>query len=204
MNTTPSAGAVADGPDLSVESGETVRLSPNSKRLTSAYKRVYPTGIDEVRALVGLSEASTKALSAQKCCGAQSIPAGLALPDDLSSSETATSRRAKELAVQAAYQYVTSSNPAALAQWKPLVNRYLEVGMVPNIYCLFRDIDIADHGTLIVPASLRALYANNIRIHGSGRLVCEGNISINCVTLQGIHQYVLTPLSQVSQAVRTV
>jgi hypothetical protein len=203
MNTTPSAGAAADGLDLSVESGETVRLSPDSKRFTTAYKRVYPTDIDEVRGLVGLSEASTKALSAQKCCGAQTIPAGLASPDDLSASDQATSRRAKELAVQAAYQYVTSSNPAALAQWKPLVNRYLEIGRVSIIYCLFKDIDIADHGTLIVPASIRALYASNIRIHGSGRLVCEGNISINCVTLQGIHKYVLTP-SQVSQAVRAV
>jgi hypothetical protein len=203
MNTTPSAGATADGPDLSVESGETVRLSPKSKRFTAAYKRVYPTDIDEVRALVGLSEASTKALNAQKCCGAQSIPSGLASPDDLNSSDQATSRRAKELAVQAAYQYVTSSNPAALAQWKPLVNRYLEIGRVPIIYCLFRDIDIADHGTLIVPASIRALYANNIRIHGSGRLVCEGNISINCVTLQGTHRYVLTP-SEASQTARAV
>jgi hypothetical protein len=179
-----------------------VRLSPDSKRFTNAYKRVYPTDIDEVRALLGLSEASAKALSAQKCCGAQSMPAGLASPDDLSSSDEAISRRAKEIAVQAAYQYVASANPAGLAQWKPLVNRYLEIGRVPILYCLFRDVDIADRGTLIVPGNLRALYANNIRIHGSGRLVCEGNISINCATLQGIQPYVVGPLSQVSPTVR--
>ncbi len=190
-----------DRPNLFVDSGETVRLSPDAQRFSAAYKRLYPASIDEVRTLIGLSDSSTPALKTQKCCDPAGTLPGLASPDDLTSADIAISRRAKEVAIQAASQYVTGTNPGALTQWKPLIDRYLAIGKVAIIYVLLGDIEIANSGTLIVSASTRALFANNIKIHGSGRMVCHGDITINCTTLQGLS--VIRP-SVVSQVARSI
>jgi len=190
----------SNAPNLTVESGETVRVAPDSQRFSAAFKRVYPTDIDEVRKIVGLSDASSQALKAQKCCDRATAPASLASPDDLTSSDQVASRRAKEIATQAAYQYVTGNNPAALAQWKPLIDRYLEIGKAVISYCVLKDIEIADGGTLVIAASTRVLYANNIKIHDSGRIVCEGDTTIKCTTLQGIRKLVAHPTAVSSLA----
>ncbi len=190
-----------DRPNLYVDSGETVRLSPDAQRFSAVYKRLYPSSIDEVRTLIGLSESSTQALKAQTCCDPSATFTGLASPDDLTSTDTAVSRRAKEIAIQAASQYVTGANPGALAQWKPLIDRYLEIGKAAINYALLGDIEIANGGTLLVSANTRALYANNIKIHGTGRIVCQGNITINCTTLQGLSLIRHPGVSQVARSI---
>jgi len=194
--TGPIGGA---SPSLYVESGETVVLAPDSQRFAGVYKRLHPTSIDEVRSVLGLSDAASEALSGQGSCRRTCVPTGLHSPEDLVSHDKALRRRAKDVAIKAAQAYVTGADPEALAQWKPLIDRYLEIGKVTISYVVLNDIEVADGGTLVVSASTHGINANNIKIHGSGRIVCQGDISINCATLQGLSNVVKQPHIPVSQ-----
>ena len=184
-------------PNLYVEAGETVVLAPDSQRFAGLYKRLHPSSIDEVRSILGLSDAAAQALNAKGSCQRTCVPTTLHSPEDLSSEDRALRRRAKEVAVKAAYQYVFGANQDAFVQWKPLIDKYLELGKITVNYVVLQDIDIANGGTLIISADTNALNAANITIHGSGRIVCQGTISINCVTLQGVttvkHPHITVP-----------
>jgi len=195
-----SASAVADSPDLKVESGETVLLGPDSQRFGSLYKRLYPSGIDEVREVLGLSDAAAKAVRSHNGCRPCAVPSGLVSPDDLDSADKATVRRAKNLAIIAATQYVHGASTHPVSQWKPLIDRYLQIGKIAIQYVLLGDIDIANGGTLVVSASTQALYANNITIHGSGRIWCKGSLSIKCTTLQGLRNIFLPGVASAAVA----
>jgi hypothetical protein len=188
--------------NLYVEPGETVMLAPDSQRFSALYKRVYPSGIDEVRAILGLSDSAAQAISAKRNCQPSCAPATLHTPEDLTSHDKTIRQRAKEVAVKAAYHYVTGTNQDALAQWKPLLDRYIEIGKVAINYVALQDIEIADRGTLIISAKTNALNANNIKIHGSGRMVCQGHVSIKCVTLQGITKVFVTPYIPIAEQIR--
>jgi hypothetical protein len=160
-------------------------LAPDSQRFSTFYQRVYPRGIDEVRSLLGFTESASQAVQAsgcQKYCN----PPALYSPDSLTSGDPAIRRRSKETAVAAAYRYVMGVDVGSLAQWKPLLDRYIEIGKVVINIILLQDIEISNGATLVISASTNALYANNIKIHGSGRMWCQGNISIRCTTLQGV------------------
>ena len=197
---TGSAGAANS--NLYVEAGETVVLTPDSQRFGGVYKRLHPSSIDEVRSILGLSDAAAEALSAKGSCQRSCVPTGLHSPEDLLSHDKALERRAKEMAITAARQYVTGANPEALAQWKPLIDRYLEIGKVVINYVVLHDIEVADGGTLVVSANTHGINANNIKIHGSGRIVCRGSVSINCATLQGFSTVIKHPHVPVAQPLR--
>ena len=182
--TSTSSGA---SQNLFVEARETVLLSPDSKRFGPFYQRVHPRTIDDVREVVGLTDASARALRDRGGCCASAAAGVLYSPGDLSSDDPNVSRLAKEVAARAARQYVLGSNPLALEQWKPLINRYLEMGKVAITFIALRDIEISEGGTLLISSNTMALFANSIKIHGSGRIRCQGDISIKCTSLQGIN-----------------
>ena len=180
--------------NLQVETGETVLLSPESQRFSASYKQVYPRSIDEIRSLLGPSDEAAKALKTHQCGCASHAPIALVPPEDLTAKDKAIKARAKEIAVQAAAQYVRSPDPSRLAQWKPLIDRYIAIGN-PSIWQIaLADIEVFDGGTLLVSASTRVLNANNIKIHDTGRIKCQGNITIKCQTLQGIRRIISHPV----------
>jgi len=201
--TTSAANASSgDGSqNLYIEPGETVMLAPDAQRFSAFYKRVYPSGIDEVRDILGLSDAAAQAVSTKMNCQCSCSPPSLYTPEDLTSRDNSIRRAAKEVAVKAAYQYVTGANPDALAQWKPLIDKYINLGKIVINYVALQDIEIAQGATLVISASTNALYANNIKIHGTGRMVCQGNLSIKCVTLQGITRQIVGPNIPINQPV---
>lgn len=185
MSSAGSASGSSGPPNLFLERGETVLLAPDSQRFSAFYQRVYPRGIDEVRSLLGLTESASQAIEASGC-RKYCTPTALYSPDSLTSDDPATRRRSKATAVEAAYHYVMGVDTGSLAQWKPLLDRYIEIGKVVINIILLQDIEISDGATLVISASTNALYANNIKIHDTGRMWCQGDVSIRCTTLQGV------------------
>ncbi len=195
MNTSDTAMG-ASGTDLYVEPGETVLLSPDSRRFGSLYKQMHPSSIDEVSKVVGLSGSAAAAVQSNQACRCVDVPAALVPPADLASEDAAVSRRAKQLAIQAAKQYVRGGGAAALQQWRPLIDRYLQIGKVVINYVVLEDIDVGVGATLAISPTTNALYARKITIHGNGRIWCQGDIFINCASLEGVQRTL--PLSATS------
>src|SRR5258708_24101343 len=149
-------------PNLYVEAGETVVLAPDSQRFAGLYKRLTASSIDEVRSILGLSDAAGQALNAKGSCQRTCVPTPLHSPEDLSSEDRALRRRAKEVAVKAAYQYVFGANQDAFVQWKPLIDRDLQLAKIPVNYLVLQDIDIQNGGALVIFTDENALYTANI------------------------------------------
>jgi len=189
--------------NLRVESGETVLLSPESGRFQSLYKEVHPRTADEVLSVLGFSESAAKAVRAHKCCEGSTLPAALVVPEDLTSDDNATRLRARKLAYQAARQYVMTADPTRFMHWKAIIDQFLDVTKAVIHWVELEDIDVENGGTLIVSANTHAFYANNVRIHGTGRIVCEGNITFKVNSLQGIKP-LSGIISQVSTGVKAV
>jgi hypothetical protein len=192
-----SGGLVKPGTmDLQVESGESVLLSPTSARFQAAYQQIRPQTIDQVRLVLGFSENAVKALQAAGTATAPAMAtAGTTLrtlsavipASDLVATDATTRLQARDLAYQAAGAYITSPNPAHFSQMVPVLNQYLiDAKAILNIISLL-NIDVADGATLTISKNTHALYANNIVIHGSGKIVCQGRITFKVSTVQGLH-----------------
>ncbi len=181
---TTSAGN-AGRPSLQVEPGETVLLSPDSSRFRYLYRQVRPRSIDEVRTHLGLSKEATKIAKQRQCCQPTSIPAVLVTPEDLESKDPVTRFRARSAAYQVASMYVRSAEPANLSHWTSVLNRFLEMTKSVIHFVELYDIDVANGGTLIISANTQAVYARDVRIHGNGRIVCQGNVTFHINSLEG-------------------
>lgn len=183
-----SSGWDAPKGALRVEAGETVVLSPNSARFKAVYENVQPRTIAEVRAILGLSEESSKALAAApQCCKKSAIPAALITPADLAHKEPAVAARAYHLAYAAAAEYVRAANVTHLEHWVPALDLFISIAKASLNIARFRsDIEIADGATLTISPNTHAVYASAIRIHGTGRIVCSGPVTFKITSLEGI------------------
>lgn len=180
---TPEAGK-DDAPRLALERDECVTASPESDRFASAYSRIRPRSADEIRELLGTPLRAGSPGGTGRChpsLGAGSLP----LPEDLEHDDPAERAKARRLAYAAAEAYVQGASVDALAPWRPLIERWLEVSKALINMLRLADIDVADGATLTLSASTHALYANRIRLHGSGRIVCKGNVTIRASSVEG-------------------
>jgi hypothetical protein len=172
---------------LRVESGETVVLSPSSSRFKAVYERVQPKSISEVRAILGLSESSAKAVARRRCCQPSVAGKAVMTPDDLDSPDPAVATRARALAYAVAEEYVRSPDPTHLSSWVPALDRFIGLSQASlNVATFLSDIDVADGATLTISSSTHALRANAVRIHGTGRIVCQGDLTFKIASLEGL------------------
>ena len=175
-------------PSVRLESGECLTLSPNSERYRAAYHQVQPRRAEEVRAVLGLSEAATKALQAGGMC-CQPGPAMSPLPEDLNHDDADTRSGARRAAYAGLQAYVRSPTPNAYANLAPAFNRYLELTKaIINIITLF-DIEVADGATLTISANTHVVHARKVIIHGNGRIVCKGPTTFKIVSLEGARRF---------------
>ena len=180
--TGPSSSSKAN---LQVEAGETVMLTPDSSRFRYLYRQVRPRSIDEVRTHLGLSKEATKIAKQRQCCQSAELPSVLVTPEDLESEDSATRFRARTAAYQVASAYVRSPEPANLSHWTSVLNRFLEMTKAIIHVVELYDIDVANGGTLIISANTQAVYAHDVRIHGSGRVICQGSVTFHINSLEG-------------------
>jgi hypothetical protein len=172
---------------LRVEPGETVVLSPTSSRFKAVYERLQPKTIAEVRAAIGLSEASAKAVASRRCCEDSVATAAVMTPDDLEHSDPEVAKRAQALTYAVAAEYVRAPDVAHLANWVPALDRFINLWQASlNVATFESDIDVADGATLTISRSTHAVRANAVRIHGTGRIVCEGDVTFKIASLEGV------------------
>lgn len=181
-----SDDANAKRADIKVEAGECAVLSPDSARFRSYYKQVRPRTIDEVRHVIGLSAEAAKAAAEQGCCrptaGLTSIPDA----EDLDSKDDEARFNARSLAYQAAAQYISSPNPKSLGHWTPVLDKFLDVTKSVINVAFLQDIEVADGATLTISANTHAIYARNVVVHRTGRIVCQGSVTFRINSLEGI------------------
>ncbi len=181
---------------LRLEENECVTLSPESPRFRESYQQVRPRTIEEVRNILGLTGDAAKALQEKGCCRPSAVSSALISADDLTAQDDPTRIRARSLAYAASREYVRAPNPTYLSQWQAVLNRFLEISnSVINVVVLL-DIDVANGATLTISPNTHAIYANNVRIHGNGRIVCQRDITFKINSLEGISaRPVAVPLS---------
>jgi hypothetical protein len=195
--TTPQSASECPEPgklNLRVEPGETVVLSPDSPRFQAHYTQVRPRNIDEVRAAIGLTAEAAKAVGAQACCATSPAPSVLPPAEHLTDKDPETRFRAREAAYRAAQQYVQSPDPARLAHWKPVLNAFIEATKAILNLALLQDIEVANGATLVISQNTHAVYARNVRIHGNGKIVCQGSVTFRITSLEGVPLRITQPV----------
>lgn len=67
----------------------------------------------------------------------------------------------------------------------PLIEKYLQLRDPIVFVPFFRDVTVFNGGTLSIAANTLALFANKIRLYGSGRIVCTGPKTLHCTSFEG-------------------
>ncbi|MFF2042721.1 hypothetical protein ACFVVX_20045 [Kitasatospora sp. NPDC058170] len=172
--------------DLRLEANERLVVSPDSPRFAAGYREVRPRSIDEVRKLLGPGNVPDHALRPDHLrLRTDELTKRLLRPEDLEVKDPVARGEARGLAYLAAREYVHAASVAPLKQWRPAIDRWLaDVRPVIHIFTA-GDIDIANGATLTLSANTQGLVARRIRMHGSGRIVCRGNVKISAVSVEG-------------------
>jgi hypothetical protein len=179
---------MSEAPSLKLEDGECITLSPTSERFKSAYRQVQPRRAEDVRKILGFSEAGAKALAQNTCCSP--APTFTPRPEDLDAEDPEIRIAARRAAAVALQAFVNSATPAAFAYLTPALDRFLEITKaVINVVTLC-DIEVGNGATLTISPSTLVVYANKVIIHGTGRIVCDGPTTFKITSLEGIRPIV--------------
>jgi len=173
-------------PNIRLEEHDQLTLSPDSATWAHAFKRVQTRSIEEVREVLG--PAKVTGSGAQACCADPELAARVVTPDEVVSEDPIARASARALVVRAARAYVRSADPTRVAQWVPAIDRYLEVYKVaPQLtLVLLNDIEVANGATLTLSPKVHAVYANAVRIHGTGTIRCLGSVTFKINSLEGV------------------
>lgn len=183
--------------DIQVKAGEHITLSPTSDRFAPFYKSVRPKDIDEVRKLIGpklrpeflgrfrsrIERRAARYTELDPATGVYRIPelsAIMVSKADLKSRDKKIQARAHDMVYRAAKEYVYGDHQS-VAQWKPLINAWLAVEALIR-WIEANTVEIGDGGSLTISKNTLALYAWKIKMHGSGKIICEGDTTINVTT----------------------
>lgn len=187
--------------NLKVEEGECATLSPTSERFNAAYERVRPRSAAEVRSLLGVSEASTKALQhAGACCVTGRRPAVIPAAEDLDAEDAAVRANARQATYEAFNAYVHGGAAAASDHLAPLFDRYLDLSKAVLNIARLQDIEVMNGATLTISANTHAVYARKIIIHQTGRLVCIGAKTFHVQSVEGVRRIVIDGVKNVASA----
>ncbi|MCG2586816.1 hypothetical protein [Massilia sp. TS11] len=171
--------------NLSVEADECVTLTPDSARFKAVVQQYRPQSIAEVRKLLGPSAMPDTAPVRSSCCLPSELTANLPDPEALNAKDEATRYRARMQAAMAARAYVQAPDARELKYFEPVLDRYIALTR-PILYAfLFGDIDIANGATLTLAKNAHILFAGNVRMHGSGRIVCKGPTTMRVNSING-------------------
>jgi hypothetical protein len=171
--------------NLVLEADECLTLTPDSPRFKDAVERVRPQTIAEVRRILGPSVDAGPNTPHPACCLAPELSGGFPDPDALTSADPQVRYRARQLAQAAASAYVRAADVSQLRLWEPLLDRFIQLNKASLAIFRFADIDIANGATLTLGVTTHALYAGNIRMYGTGRIVAKGPKTIRSASLSG-------------------
>jgi hypothetical protein len=168
--------------DLVLEEGEAATLSAESSRFKPAYRELRPRSIEEVRRAIGVPAAVAE--KHRPCgCGAKGGARVFGI-EDLDSEDEATKGGALRFAHEAAAAYIMSGQRLGGAS-ATLLDKYL-LRLDPRILVAFLgDITVNSGATLTVAKNTHGVYANRIRMYGTGKIVCDGPKTFRCTSMEG-------------------
>lgn len=177
-------------PDLVVDENETIVLSYGSKRVREDYREIAVKSLGDLKEVIGAPDSAftncfTGTRESETFDGVstrQLQTRVAALPsDDLGLEESADEAR---LMRAAAHRFIFRDS-RALAHWRPAVEAWI-LRKTPRLFVPFyRNITVNNGGTLSVAASTLAVYANKIRLFGTGQIVCQGPTTFDCTSFEG-------------------
>jgi len=176
---------MAQAQNLTIEADDCVTLTPESPRYKGAVQQYRPQTIAEVRKILGPSAPSGTGTPTFACCLPLELSAALPDPRALNSKDDAVRFRAREQAMAVASLYVRAADIGQLRHFEPLLDRYIQLTRPILISFVFADIDIAHGATLTLAANTHVLLAANIRMRGTGRIVCRGPTTLRANTING-------------------
>lgn len=170
---------------LRVERGERIVLSPDSPRFRENYHQIRPRTAAEVREVVGLSTEAGKALLeyGERRQRHASSSATVAV-EDLESKDDVVRARALHNTGNALKDYVYAKDTGYLSGMEPAFVKYLENWQMVLKVAVLPDIEIADGGTMVVEDT-HVVRANDIVIHGNGKIMCFGPTKFEANSIVG-------------------
>jgi hypothetical protein len=165
---------------LTIPPDTRMRLSPERvKEDHPALIRLQPKTIDDVKKWIGVPDQ----LGAKRACGCK-LPAaipGVGSARELRQLDPNVLRSLHDVA----NEYVHGDS-RRVSVFKPILDHLVDRSWI-NIILIRPDIDIYGGAVLTVDASVKVLWARNIRIWRGGLLRITGDTKIDCVSITGDH-----------------
>lgn len=172
--------AIGGVQDLVVSENDRVTLSYQIEQFRPNYEVIKSNDIDEIKRVIGVPK-EIKALSRPSF-----ITSNLRtfVPSKAFFNKPNVVGRTNKNIHDAAREYVYGEY-RNVKSWAPMINEYLGRLRAEIHIARLRNITINDGGVLTVSKDTHSLYANSIKIYGSGTIVAKGHLTIDCLTLEG-------------------
>jgi hypothetical protein len=171
---------------LRVERGEQIVLSPESPRFQDHYQEIRPRSAAELREIIGLPVEVAQALHERGAYYQRTARSSKPVAaEDLDSRDDNVRVRAWTNTGNALRDYVYATDPQFLEQMEPAFAKYLGYSQIVLKVAVLPDIVVADGGTMLIPEGTDVVRANNIIIHGTGKIVCHVGTKIEANTIVG-------------------
>lgn len=195
--------------NLVVQEGETRVLSYKSDAFKSYYETIIPKSVDEIKDMIGIPDNSSKPIQHEqqfKKTTAKpllnkpnfvkiAMPANvdvsrlrsriispqLLTSPDVGDDEKTEMMRLTHMAIKA-YIYGDS---AIVAMWLPTMEEYLKIKGAVLFVPIFNNIEVYNDATLQIAADTHVLYANDIRLYGTGKIICNGPTTFDSKSFEG-------------------
>lgn len=177
--------------DLIVGEDETRVLSYASKSCRHYYREIKVSTLEEITDVIGVpdsifTDSCATSAGAKKsfdgvdrqalCARIGEVPAA-----DSDLQETADDFRL----VRAATHDMIYGDSRQIEHWRPAVELFLKIKN-PRIFVpFFSNIVVYNGGTLTIAANTLAVYANRIRLFGTGKIDCQGPTTFDCTSFEG-------------------
>lgn len=168
--------------DLVVHERDRVTLSYNVERFKPNYKILTPKNIDEVKQAIGIPKEAQFSRSPHRLTSLAPLSTYIPSIADLKNPKLA--RQIERNAMLAAREYV-QGDYNMVTNMTGLINEWLASRGPKIVIVTFPDIIVNNGGVLHVSKDTNALSANSIKLYGTGRIEAEGDLTIDCTSLEG-------------------
>jgi hypothetical protein len=172
---------------LRVEPGERVVLSPASLRFKDRFRQERPTSAEAVRALIGVTDEMANAVRARNLHLQDPVDtSAIVAPEELESDDAVVRNRAMRTTQRAFHGFVRTAEPDAWGPMEAAIGAYLAQADLLLQVAMLQDIEVLDGGVLTVPAETHLVQANNVTVHGTGRIDCTGYTKFEVASFVGL------------------
>lgn len=165
--------------NLTVYENDRVTLSYANETFRGHYQVAETGNIDEIKKLLGVPK---EVYAKRAAPGLRRLPSSLPTVADLSNEAVAPS--AVKAVRAAAKEYVLGDH-RQVTQYATVVNAWLAQAKVIIRIAFFQDIVVNNGAVLQVAKDTHALYASSIKMYGTGSIIADGDLTVDCGSFSG-------------------